>query len=347
VCGTGVGGSMIPAIQEMFDCLNRGNEVYLPSKFWQQLNEQNAAQLEADGMRNIKRTLAQNYFTWVVGLRSPLFRHLAKLTGFRGWIDVLRRLPAYDSGTGLSCRRFYEFWILSRMIWRLAEGRDVHGILRQLREPEFGNPFTVRYHDRLISQDLANSVLELHSILDAQPRSFGERFTVCGLGAGYGRNAFVFLSVFKNCKYIIVDIPPALYVSQEYLATVFPNAKIMRSRCFDRIDDVREEFEQANVVFLLPHQAEQLASKSVDIFVNISSLHEMTVSQISAYFGLIDRLTCGHFYMKQWKSFTNTRDGITIRQEDYPYFASWSQTFSRDALTHPAFFEAAYLIGSR
>lgn len=295
-------------------------------------------------MSNIKRTVAQNYFTWVVGLRNDQFRNLALNTGVRGWLDILKTLPRYDASSGLSRLRFFELYIFTRMLWRLAVQQDTHRFLDRVIEPEFGNPFPFFFGQRLISQDLANSALELSSIFAVTPLPRDPNYTICELGAGYGRNAYVFLSAIKNCKYIIVDIPPALYVSQEYLANVFPERRIMRFSCFESLEDVQEDFEQADIVFLLPHQAEQVKSKSIDLFLNISSLHEMTHAQIKEYFRLIDRLTRGYFYMKQWKSFTNPRDGITIGKDSYPFPSSWRPLLDRTALAQPAFFETLYQI---
>ena len=119
----------------------------------------------------------------------------------------------------------------------------------------------------------------------------------------------------------------------------------MRFRCFGDIEDVREELQAADIVFLLPHQAELLAAKSVDLFVNISSLHEMTKAQVSVYFRLIDRLTRGHFYTKQWKNFVNERDGIAMAETDYPYEPRWKRVLRRTARAQPAFFEALYQLG--
>lgn len=335
---------MLDKINKMFESLEAGPDIYLPSKFWRQLNEQNIAQLEKDGMGNIKRTLAQNYFTWVVGCRSPLFRHMASLMTFSDWTAILRNLPLFSRESGLGFRRFYELQIFTRMVWIVAKRQDKLGVLVTLQEPAFGNPFNIQFNDRLISQDLANSLLEMYSVFDFSPPPLDSKFTVCELGAGYGRNAYVFLSIFKNCKYIVVDIPPALYVSQEYISEVFPNKKIMRFSNFTSLEEVSDEFNSADIVFLLPHQADFLAKKSVDYFINISSFHEMTKPQVSKYFELIERITRGYFYTKQWNSFINTRDEITIRKEDYPYIKSWTNIYSKTPLTHPLFFEALFKI---
>jgi len=91
--------------------------------------------------------------------------------------------------------------------------------MRCLSEPQVGNPPNIRKGGRLISQDLANSVLEYQSIANVA------KGTVCELGGGYGRNAFVTASLAPVSKYIMVDISPAFGVSQEYLRAVFPDKR--------------------------------------------------------------------------------------------------------------------------
>ncbi len=63
----------------MFDCLAHGNSIYLQSKFWEALNEKNLEQLESRGIANFKQTVAQNYFTWVIGRRETQFRYIYKI----------------------------------------------------------------------------------------------------------------------------------------------------------------------------------------------------------------------------------------------------------------------------
>jgi putative sugar O-methyltransferase len=46
------------------------------------------------------------------------------------------------------------------------------------------------------------------------------------IGAGYGRIAYLAGSLFPVEQYVIVDIPPILAVSQNYLATVFRGSDI-------------------------------------------------------------------------------------------------------------------------
>jgi len=340
-------------VSSMFNCMSAGNPVYLPSKFWEVLNSKNLGQLETEGVENFKQTVAQNYFTWVIGRWDTQFKYLVEHTKAQAWPSILLGGPSmlYDAwrrevSPRLSRRQQVELSVFTKMLWKLAEQFDQHKLLKRLEEPREGNPFKIFLGRKLISQDLANSVLEFYSIREHFAPPLDARVQICELGAGYGRNAYVFANAFPNGKYIIIDIPPALYVSQRYLTTIFPDKKVFRFRCFDSFEEVRDEFEASSLVFLLPHQAEMLPAKSIDLFVNISSLHEMTMEQIRAYFGLIDRLTKGYFYSKQWFVSQNEHDGICVKKEDYPILENWRQLYLRAARVQTHFFESMYAVES-
>lgn len=328
----------------MFHCLRQGPTVYLPSKFWEEFNEKNLNQLEMDGIQNLKQTLALNYFTWVIGKSDHQFRNLLKNTRLVDWPSVIAGLSEYDASCSLTRRQQLSYGLFTRMLWRFVETFDSKRILQQLDEPLEGNPFKVHLGGRLISQDLANSVLEYYSMREFWRPGMNDSISVCELGAGYGRNAYVFLKLFPQSKYIIIDIPPALYVSQHYLSSVFPGKKIFPFRCFNNFWEIEREFLASDVAFLLPHQAEMLPAKIVNLFVNISSLQEMKREQIDVYLGMVDRLTRGFFYSKQWFVSQNPADNITITSKDYSIPKSWRELYHRAARVQTHFFEAMYAI---
>lgn len=309
----------------MFAAVERDGGIFRPSAFWRALAEEQADQLEASGgVANVKRTLARRYFTWIGGLRSDQFRALARMMDRSDWREVLRDPPKWTPDCGLSRWRWLNQWIFTRMLWRYAIRIDRMGLLDRLEEPAFGNPYPIHYRGKLISQDLANSAIELYAMFEGAEIDLEYPLRVCEIGAGYGRNAFVFLTLFPNCSYTIIDIPPALYVAREYLKAVCPEAK---------------------VEFLLPHEAQGLGAGSFDLLLNISSFHEMIWLQVDAYFGLIDRILSGRLYLKQWRRWHNPADDITMSEESYPYRPGWTKLYSRTAAAQPSFFEAVYRVG--
>lgn len=329
----------------MFKCLATGPSVYLPSAFWTKFNQKDIALLNAEGFKNFKRTIALNYFTWMVRPWSTQFRFLMLRTRPADWPGIVN--GAWRQDKNLPFDRFTQtaFAIFSKMLWRYAERRDYAHLLAETEEPAFGNPFSLYLNGRLISQDLANSCLEYYAIRDGFTFPADRRPTILELGAGYGRTAYFILTAQPACRYFIVDIPPALFVAQRYLSAVFKDRKVFKFRPFRSFDEVKEELRQADLAFLLPHQAEMLPYGLFDLCINISSLHEMKREQIQAYFQMIDRLTSGYFYTKQWKVSLNLFDKLTITETEYPVPRRWRAVYHRTPVVHRKFFEAMYKIG--
>ena len=70
---------------------------------------------------------------------------------------------------------------------------------------------------------------------------------------------------------------------------------------------------------MTPNQLELLPDRSIDMFLNISSLHEMRMDQIRYYFTEIERLTRRYFYFKQWQEttvpFENNRQQCEVQHK--------------------------------
>ena len=335
--------------REMAAELQTGPDVFLPSRFWQSLSSLNNAQLSDVGFALFKRTINQNYFNWVVYQpRDPQVRAV-----FRAWLRHPTPSVAWSRlvdvrGVEVGQSRIQPFAkrrirvghaAFVAMLWEYARHRDRLGLLDRLSEPELGAPILVRHRGQLISQDLANSAIEFYSIDEAAPLRPGA--TVIELGGGYGRLGWLMLSIVPGLRYVAVDIPPALAVAQEYLTTLFPGLPGYR---FRRGRPDPDEIRRARMAFLTPNQFDSLPPMGADAFVNISSLHEMRLDQVSRYLALVDQHTDGVFYLKQWQQWTNPHDSVTIRQADYPIPLRWRQLYTRQHPVQTHFFEAAYQV---
>ncbi len=187
---------------------------------------------------------------------------------------------------------------------------------------------------------MCNSIHEFYSIVEYLPIS--KITNIIELGSGYGRLGYVFLKVLPQSSYCFIDIPPALFIAQEYISKIFPKEKIFKFRPFPDFIKVKKEFEESRIKFLMPHQMELLPKKYFGLFINISSLHEMSCEQIKNYFQQIDRLIKGFFYTKQWRK-SRTKDNFFIRQNDYPVPKKWLLKFNHSR--HPIqnmFFDSLY-----
>ncbi|MFH2101562.1 MAG: putative sugar O-methyltransferase [Candidatus Micrarchaeota archaeon] len=343
-----------PVLKEMFDTLATAREEIRPSKFWEMQNKKNMEQLDSKGFENFKRTVSLNYFTWIMSLGNSQMRFLRKnlpvhtvaKCNIMALVGPRHKNISWESKDGvfedLPWKVATTYNAFMFMLWEYAM-KSVPQVLEQVDEPELGNPFDIRYRGRLITQDLANSALEYDSIMSADiDRS--KIKTVMELSGGYGRTSFVFAKMMPDAKYILVDIPPALYLAQRYFSEVFPDKKIFKFRKFSNFAEVRDEFEKADFVFLMPSQMELLPDNIADLTFTISSLQEMTHPQIRYYFKEIERLTSTYFYLKQWKRWENTTDNIVVKEEDYPVPENWDQIYRRECRVQTEFFEALYRV---
>lgn len=326
---------------DMFEELKKSPTIYHPSKFWDNLNKVHLNFLSRIGFNNFKRTVNTKYFDWgSLGIMVHQF-HLMLREFVKGNFDPFIN-SSFEHTKKFNHLGALTYRVYLASLYEFISQNDYLKIFDKIKEPKIGNPFVVKYKGRLISQDLCNSVFEFYSITgDAH---FPKKVKIAELGAGYGRLGYVLLKILPNSTYCVIDIPPALFIAQNYLSKVFPKEKIFRFRPFKSFMDVKKEFEQSRIQFLLPHQIELLPKKYFDLFINISSLHEMTREQIRNYFKQINRLCEGYFYTKQWRK-SRVKDNQFITESEYPIPKSWQIISRHDR--HPIqnmFFDVLYKI---
>jgi hypothetical protein len=168
-----------------------------PSRFWQQLGDEHRRDLDRFGFATVKRHQALRYFTWrwnwTAAVRSSQLRFLLTHQPPSAWRRAVARPELSEeawSETGWSKLERWLYTFAVRLLWRYATKHGSAAVL-DLPEPLIGAPLPVEYGGRLISQDLANSALEVHAMAAA----LGDRPRSClEIGAGYGRTAYVLLS---------------------------------------------------------------------------------------------------------------------------------------------------------
>jgi putative sugar O-methyltransferase len=346
------------AIEQMRDELRTAPAVDHPSAFWTDMGRVNERMLEWAGEGNFKRTLNQNYFNFVpVGLDDPRMLRMRRLVDPLGrieldqyavddpdsdpasWISWYPNYYIFKEPNRAAKRELYREYLA--LMYEYALRRDRSGLLATLDEPELGNPIRVHRNGRLISQDIVNSVRERNSILSAVQLDRHARFDLAELGAGYGRLGYVMLKT-TACRYFVFDIPPALYLSQWYLTTLFPQHRAFWFRRFEQFDEIESELSRADLAFFTPNQLAKFPPRYFDVFATISSVHEMRRDQISHYMMLMGRTARTAVYLKQQKDYVNPVDDLVIGKNDYPLPAGWSESRERFDLINPGFFERIY-----
>ena len=323
-------------------------KVYQSSNFWKELNKKHIKQLSNEGFDNFKRSVNMRYFNWgVLGILihqlSPVFSEFLK----GNFAPIFNSHFINSRSKDNSHAKFFNdvpafiYRVYVAALRDYVYHNDILKILNHLEEPLIGNPFGIVYKNKIVSQDLCNSVHEFYSI--TQKTSLKKNLEIAEIGAGYGRLAYVFLDTLPKSSYCIIDIPPALFIAQEYLSKVFPKERIFYFRPFTSFEEVKEEFESARIKFLMAHQIEYLPDKYFDLIITVSSLHEMTLEQIDKYVKHIGRLTYGYFYTKQWCR-SRIKDNFYIKENEYPIPKNWRVIYKERHPIQSMFFEALYKI---
>ena len=331
----------MPELLEMLRLFSAGTDSLSHlSSCWQVLGFKNFNQLLRDGYRNFKRTVGSSYFNFLVQTGDEQIAFLEKNLSESERKKCAEAAAAMKDDPTFEWhdQRAYRYFVM--LLWTYARKADVNRYLNRLIEPEEGNPLVVPFNGERASQDLANSVLEYYSMTEVV--DFDKCKRVLEIGGGYGRDAYVIMGLNPQIQYTMVDIPPALWIAQRYLSSVFPKKKVFSVRDFHSYDEVRDEMERASIVFLLPHQIKMLPAKSFDLTLNISSFGEMQPQQIRTYLEQLENITDGHFYMKQWKVSQNAFDNLSLTEASYPFSPTWQKIYSRTCKVQSAFFESAY-----
>ncbi len=349
--GAGSDDDVAALIATMRRDLAAAPEIYRPGSFWDQLIAANLEMLRTEGIANLKRTVSNNYYNWLVTMpRDPQMQRAA-----RGWLrrptlaPLLNRLdePASGLRTITDERSFslsrlatwrYEFFVGA--LWETARREDTQGLTERLSEPEVGNPIRIRHRGRLISQDLANSIIEF--TFAARSGAIRHGCRVAELGAGYGRLAYVFAQACAPA-YCIFDIPPALAVSQWYLTAILGSERVVPYTSGDDFSVVEPRLRPGTVAFFTPDQMEMFPDGWFDCTQTISTLPEMPAEQAKHYLALLSAKSRRALFLKQWMDWHNEADGVALTEQQYEVPEPWRLAARRVDPIQPAFFNQLWL----
>ena len=334
-------------LEPMYAELKKSPEIYHPSNLWNKISKMHEKRLEKFGVNNFKRTLITDYSHFPPfpdkSFRRILSLWLKKpsrkvLKNIRLTLGTIRYAGYYLSLNGL-LGIYYAFYV--RIFYELIRELDSLNLLEKCQEPSFGNPIIVSYENTTISFDQCSSLNEYYEIINNIPSYTGKEFTVGELGAGYGKLAYIFKKIHANCKYIIFDIPPTLYLAQEYLSKVFPKCKMFKFRHFENFSEIEDEFNQSEICFFTSNQLELLPENIINLFINISSLHEMSKKQIETFHNLIDKITKGYFFSKQYPDTMKLPEELSGAYEipfhEYPIPKNWKIIYKDNEKINPRF----------
>jgi len=202
--------------------------------------------------------------------KSSLWNHLEKklfpdtnieLSTFREPGALNSRLAAWDPYDGKSFRYYKN--ILYNLITSMPQ--SFFNYYQKIGNTHIGNPVFVTVKQLRIDLDYAFSVQEILFCEDV----LKSIKSICEIGAGFGRTCHAVLRNFPHIsKYMIIDIPSCLELSQRYLKEVLDF----------------NEFQK--VQFIENKNASEI--EVAELFINIDSFAEMDADVTKNYMSLIN-----------------------------------------------------------
>jgi hypothetical protein len=121
-----------------------------------------------------------------------------------------------------------------------------------------------------------------------------ERPVVADLGAGYGRLGYFTLRDKQQFCFIDFDFPETLCLAAYYLMKSWPNK---RALLYGEEEYSLASHDQYDLVFMPNYEINKIGPKSVDLFMNMHSLGEMTKETVTHYIDCISKSTTYLFHL--------------------------------------------------
>ncbi len=130
----------------------------------------------------------------------------------------------------------------------------------------------------------------------AQAVNFKEINVIAELGAGSGKQVEVLYSLFPDKTYLIFDIPPQLYVAEQYLKAIFGD-RVISYRVMREMKSLTD-VAPGSIGLLAASQMTLLPTLRVDLFWNSASFQEMEPAQVQNYLALVTA-SCQAVYLRE------------------------------------------------
>ena len=193
----------------------------------------------------------------------------------------------------------------------------------------YDDPY-IKIDDYKVSLDKLASLFDIEKI----EKAFGTKHnrTILEIGAGSGRIVDAYLSIYPDNKYIICDVPPAIFITYKRVKARFPNKKI--SFCFD--GNFEQEFEKNDITFIFPDQM-SFINKKIDLVLAIDCFHEMDKKTIKFFFEKINNIT-NNLYFSIWektkvsysKGLVGKVNILDYENGDYSIPNNWKNSFKEN-----------------
>jgi len=317
------------------------------SKYWNKINISNLNQINNLGIEKFHTTLSNTYFAWNAiddNFINGLFDFFKESE-----IDSLNTKILLKKHENFTITQSLDYNLITFLLYQYLKKNNYLDDLKILESNNFmfESAPILNIDSLKLTQDKLHSLIEyieIKKIINDQ----NLKLNYLEVGAGSGRTTETIIKLDKRVnKYVIADLPPALYVNYLRIKNTFKNLNVKMCENVNSNKDLQKLINENDVLFIFPHQIKYFSDNFFDISLAIDCLHEMEKKVINKYMDLFN-LKSKYLYYKVWEEsyvpycFNHYLNASS--KKDYFIKSNWKQVFNKRCICPSNYIEIAYKI---
>jgi putative sugar O-methyltransferase len=350
-------------LKKMIDFFITSESYKYVSNYWNYLNIQNMKQIfeNDNNINNFSTSIALNYYTFIDVTENQVYKTITNVEN-----EIFSsKIHFFKKHKNLNYVQSMKYNFLTFLLFLNLIKINYYEKLKLLGDEgyvSFGDPY-IEIEGIKVTSDKINSLFDYDKI--NRFCNLNHQKIILEIGAGSGRTSQSIMTFNSNCKYVICDIPPALYISYERLKKVFKNKKIgllydyqnnnqkvkLMGGGGSSEEDLNTQINHYDISFIMPHQLSLLNNRFFDLTIAIDCLHEMDKKTINKYINNINKIS-KLFYFSVWKKtnvpfsgiFNRFSNNLNYYSNDYNLPKNFKKEFEEDLIFPSNFISSGYRI---
>jgi len=279
----------------MTDTMN-GSEMFRPTNYWANYEKKLMPELKELGLTDFRRRKKSILPTFGASDMSAEFDYINLFNNHLLFNDITKNIPLYTKflkvGNNVINALFApsksKLSELHKKAYDFARETGIKYGAKPLESISFSNAGNPDDGFEINGNFYTRSMLYYYMTYaySQQFIDFDKVNVMAELGSGLGKQTEVIKKFHPHITVLLFDIPPQLYVCNQYLSTVFPGM-VTNYREASKMQSL-DNLKQGNIYIFGSWQYPLLTGFSLDLFWNASSFQEMEPDVVTNYLSYIN-----------------------------------------------------------
>ena len=316
-------------LEKMIKDMRSTHSFYRPTNYWQTYEAGSIDYLKTYGLRDFRSYNTSRLASFAAGTYrgAPLLNRYRKLIEYRGFREsplmtiifeiytrILNRFGKRFDLINIKKFSLYEEYYLQEILelqnlqyrqCKLLDRISGLNILDRIEDSAVGNPCDLfRINARYYTVAFLRYFEQMAYI--SMNIDFNKTNSVIEIGSGYGGCVEVFVKAFPRITYFNFDIPPQVYVAQQYLSAIFPGQVYTYKNL---LSNEKIDIKKYLIICLPTWALELMSGINFDLFINSASFQEMEQDVVENYYSLIkDKVKWAYLFELTQGSYRKTSE---------------------------------------